>query len=166
MLARILEEVGADGYPPHRPAAASRLIRTPDELGAFVFERQGAPVGHVAVHRSTAPILMERAASALACSPDDLAVVARLFVAPSARRDGAASALVDGAVELCRAQQRTPILDVWERLEGAIALYERSGWTRVATEEFAFGSSCTDACVHAGDRIRSHLYVLASPSSS
>ena len=54
-----------------------------DGLGAWVAELDGEVVGHVALHRSSLPVVMGRAREALrAASGDELAVVARLIVDP------------------------------------------------------------------------------------
>jgi [ribosomal protein S18]-alanine N-acetyltransferase len=163
----VLAAVAVEGYPPHRPPGHERFAPAHDELAAFVALDDDVVLGHVAVHRSTAPTLMAEAASILGVAPAGLGVVARLFVHPSHRRGGAATALLEAATNFCRTIPRTPILDVWEGLPGAIALYERTGWRRLTSMRFAFGSPCTDACVHEGDGIRSHVYAWpASPSSS
>ena len=159
-LVRVFDEVTAEGrYPPHRPAGLDGYAPGRDELAAFVHEDDdGGVAGHVAVHRSTAASLMDVAARTLDVPIEHLGVVARLFVTPGARRSGVATALLDAATNFCRTIPRSPILDVWEGLPEAIALYERLGWTRIGVERFTFGSSCTDACVHDGDSIRSYLY--------
>ena len=70
---------------------------------------------------------MDLAVSALAVSPDALNVVARLFVAPECRRAGVGQRLLDGAAADARGPGAIPILDVWDGLPKAIALYERCG---------------------------------------
>ena len=160
-LQELLEAVTAEGrYPPHRPAGTDRYAPARDELAAFVAEDGARVVGHVAVHRSTAASFMAAAGDALGAPTDDLGVVARLFVAPDARRTGVATALLRAATNFCRTIPRTPILDVWEGLPEAIALYERTGWQLLGAERYSFGSSCTEDCVHDGDGIRSLLYAF------
>ena len=80
---------------------------------------------------------------ALACdatgrSPDQLCVVARLFVAPSHRREGFGSSLLAAAADAGRARGLWPILDAAAHFAGAIRLYENNGWTCVGRVTVAF----------------------------
>jgi ribosomal protein S18 acetylase RimI-like enzyme len=62
-------------------------------------------------------------------------VVARLFVAPSARgRGGGATLLAHACAEAGRRGLR-PVLEVLAHNQGAIALYERTGWRQVGSVE-------------------------------
>ena len=70
---------------------------------------------------------MEVAVRASGLDVEDLVVVARLFVKGTSRRTGAGRALLEQATERAHELGRRPILDVWDRLSGARALYESGG---------------------------------------
>lgn len=165
-LAAILDRAGVvDGYPPHRPAPSRFLIATRDELAAFVVvDPQDRPVGHVALHEASAPSVMQVAAAATGLPMAKLASVARLFVDPTAQRRGLGRALLDHASADARHLGRRPVLDVWEELPSARALYESARWTAVGATVIEFRSGCTPSCVHEGTSIRSFVYV--SPASA
>jgi ribosomal protein S18 acetylase RimI-like enzyme len=60
--------------------------------------------------------------------------VSRLFVAPAARRRGAAQALLDTAIGWATARQLDLVLDVTDELRAARGLYERAGFRRTGTK--------------------------------
>ncbi|MFC5847321.1 GNAT family N-acetyltransferase [Deinococcus petrolearius] len=62
----------------------------------------------------------------------EVAVVLRLFVAPAARGQGLARALLHAAWAEARALGRRAVLDV-HTASAAIGLYEAEGWARRAT---------------------------------
>ncbi|MFC6592361.1 GNAT family N-acetyltransferase [Deinococcus lacus] len=63
--------------------------------------------------------------------PEDIALLARLFVDPRASGLGIARALLDQAVAAGRAEGRFPALDVYPDSERATSIYERMGWRKV-----------------------------------
>jgi len=69
------------------------------------------------------------AASASGLDGDRIAVVARLFVAPTARGQGIGRALLERATNEAEHLGRRAVLDVVEDHVAAIALYEDCGWT-------------------------------------
>jgi len=145
-----------DGYPGKRPRDLRAFLVSDDALGAWVAERDGVVAGHVALHRSSLPVVMECAKRVLAvASDDDLAVVARLIVSPTARRERVGSLLLERASTAARELGRWPILDVVTRYEAANALYVSAGWTNAGEVEMRFADGTT---------LRSHVYV-APPST-
>ncbi len=121
-----------DGYPSFLGDGGLRQFLQPDDaLDAWVALLDGEVVGHVVLRPTSAPPSATLAASELAVDPDQLAFIARLLVAPAARRRGIAGALLSHAVADARARGRIPVLDVVTRDVGAIALYEASGWRRL-----------------------------------
>ncbi|MFI5047181.1 MAG: GNAT family N-acetyltransferase [Acidimicrobiia bacterium] len=121
-----------DGYPRYPPAPDfRRFLNSRDALGAWVAIDGSAVVGHVALHRRSIDAAMELAASATGLRTDELGVVARLLVSPTARRRGVGRGLLDRAVREARTRGLAPILDVSVELGGAIALYEAAGWRRL-----------------------------------
>lgn len=83
---------------------------------------------------------------ALACDatgrpPEQLCVVARLFVSPTDRRTGVGRALLAMASEGGHARGLWPILDVATQFDGAIRLYESCGWVRAGQVTVRFPGS-------------------------
>jgi GNAT superfamily N-acetyltransferase len=140
VLVGILRDVyEQDGYPhrwPDDPAEwlASASTGGPVEPGttkSWVAERDGRPVGHVAVARpsdSAAP----RWAELLGMPADRLVLVKRLFVSPSARGLGAGGRLLSAAEGAIVAGGHLPVLEVSSSNADAVALYRVHGWTEVA----------------------------------
>jgi GNAT superfamily N-acetyltransferase len=124
----------ADGYPVEvRDGDFLRFLATPDALGAWVAENELNIVGHVALHRASSPVVMRLARSKLKVPGSALGIVARLLVAPSARRLGIGRRLLGVAANEARDRGLAPILDVVSRHRGATALYESEGWTRLGS---------------------------------
>ena len=136
--ARLLTAVWErDRYPIYWPGDATAFVARGDELGAWVASDAGrGVVGHVALHPSSWEGVMEVALAALDCGEDDLAVVARLMVAPSARRAGIGRALLTCATRDAAARRRTAILDVAAHYDAAVALYDDAGWRRIGEVMF------------------------------
>jgi ribosomal protein S18 acetylase RimI-like enzyme len=63
------------------------------------------------------------------------AEVSRLFVASAARRRGVAVALLRQAMQWAEAHDLGLVLEVADHLQGAVALYERTGFRRVTTRQ-------------------------------
>jgi len=129
-LARAVHD--ADGYPRYLPGDLRSFIASPDAIAAWVAERDGAIVGHAALHRRSSQPVMQAACAALGVPADRLAVVARLLVSPHARRAGAGRALLQAACGEAGARGLWPILDADVDLTAAARLYENCGWTRAA----------------------------------
>jgi GNAT superfamily N-acetyltransferase len=136
----VLRQVhGLDGYPRYLPGDLMEFLDTPDAYGAWVAEEGGVLAGHVAlVPRSSQPV-MDIAAASLSLPAASLGVVARLFVAPGARRGGTGAALMEAAADAARALGLSPVLDVVSDAHAAIALYERLGWKRAGQATIRFG---------------------------
>ncbi len=119
----------ADGYPPRCAGDLRHFVSAPGALGAWVAESDGDVVGHVALQPRSSDAVMTLAGDATGRPPDQLAVVARLFVAPAHRGAGIGGALLARAAEASLDLGRRPILDVAAHFDVAIRLYERAGWT-------------------------------------
>lgn len=134
----------SDGYPGRRPRDLRTFLVSEDALGAWVAERDGCMVGHVALHPTSLAVVMECARRALAVAVDDeLAVVARLIVSPTARREGIGSRLLEHAATAARVLGRHPILDVVTRYDAANALYLAAGWVSAGEVEMRFADGTT-----------------------
>ncbi|MFJ3879097.1 GNAT family N-acetyltransferase [Streptomyces sp. NPDC090077] len=138
---RVLAEVHhGDGYPVDWPERPRDWLSPPALLGSWVAERDGRVAGHVALCRSgpgdSAPELWSRRTGTPA---ECVAVVSRLFVAPGARGHGTGALLMARAVRGARELGLHPVLDVVSSDEAAAALYERLGWSLLATVEQSWG---------------------------
>jgi GNAT superfamily N-acetyltransferase len=138
-LERIAAEVQRlDGYPVRFPLDLRSFVATKDALAAWVVEDgDGAIVGHVALNPRSSAAVMARASEVL--GHGRVAVVARLLVAPSARRAGLAARLLRVAADDARARGLHPILDVVASSAAPRALYEREGWRDAGTVVAVFG---------------------------
>ncbi len=119
-----------DRYPRFLPADIAQFLNPPDPFGCWIADLDGEVAGHVALVARGLSATMEIAARALARPAGRLAVVARLFVSPRARGQGAGRLLLDAATAEARSRGLHPVLDVDTELSAAIALYESAGWTR------------------------------------
>jgi len=63
---------------------------------------------------------------------EGVAYVASMAVAPSARRQGAAKALLEGATSVCREWgEAQAVLHVYQDNEAAVRLYSQDGWVTI-----------------------------------
>lgn len=121
----------ADGYPLGWPANPAAWLAPDGLLAAWVAEADQRVTGHVALCRAAGDeAAVWSAASGL--PQDRIAEVARLFVAPEARGQGVGTALLATACAWARSHDLRPALQVLDHDHAAVALYERSGWRRVA----------------------------------
>jgi GNAT superfamily N-acetyltransferase len=150
LVALLTDVQRRDGYPPLVPTdKVGVFLLDHSALAAWVAEIDGEIVGHVAVHERSLDETMAAASSALGVREDELGVVARLFVGPAGRGHGIGEALLTTATDEARAQGRVPILDTWQQLTNAIALYERCGWHRLAAPSAVIGDETIDIYVYA-----------------
>jgi GNAT superfamily N-acetyltransferase len=127
-----------DGYPTRRPLDLREFLAAPDALGAWVAEREGQVVGHVALHRHSTPEVLAMASHALNRPADQLGVVARLLVSPETRREKVGRTLLTTASTAAVSRGLWPILDVVTTFDAAVNLYENCGWVRVGQVTFRF----------------------------
>ncbi|MFF0013638.1 GNAT family N-acetyltransferase [Streptomyces sp. NPDC005374] len=140
---QVLAEVHRrDGYPVNWPARPGDWLAQASALGSWVAESDGRVAGHISLSRSEegdlAPVLWSERNGT---SSEEAAVVGRLFVAPQARGHGIGALLIGRAVEEARRHRLHPVLDVVASDTAAAALYERLGWTRLATVEQRWSAS-------------------------
>lgn len=122
-----------DSYPLHWPADPFAWLSPPNLLIAWVAEVNGVLSGHVALCAAEDDVATSAWSLASGKPPERLAVVAKLFVSPGARGLGLGAALLDTASAEARRWRLLPVLEVLDHDRSAIALYERTGWLRVAS---------------------------------
>jgi GNAT superfamily N-acetyltransferase/predicted DCC family thiol-disulfide oxidoreductase YuxK len=121
-------------YPLSWPDAPRAWLGGDDVMDAWVLERQGEILGHVAVSPvGLDPRTALRWREVTGHEPSGLAGVTRLFVRPRVRGQGIGKALLDVAVADIRARGLVPVLDVVSASRDAIRLYEDQGWRLRAT---------------------------------
>lgn len=118
----------ADGYPPRCADDLRVFLSATDALGAWVAESKKGIIGHVALLPRSSRAVMAVGSAATGRRPEQLCVVARLFVSPTERNAGIGSSLLALAADAGLARGLRPILDVAAHLDTAIRLYERAGW--------------------------------------
>jgi GNAT superfamily N-acetyltransferase len=116
-------------YPVHWPEAPRAWLDGQDVIDAWVVERHGEILGHVAISAvGLDDISALRWREITGRDPAELAGVSRLFVRPRHRGEGVGTALMDEAVAEIRARGRVPVLDVVSASKDAIKLYDDRGW--------------------------------------
>lgn len=131
-LELLLQVHARDRYPLHLPADdVEGFFVSPAEVAAWVVERRGRIVGHVALHWEPDDPTLVAAHRALGLPVQQLVMVSRLFVAPDVRRAGVGRALLGHATASAQSLGRRAVLDVGQTLSAAVALYESAGWVRV-----------------------------------
>jgi GNAT superfamily N-acetyltransferase len=156
---RVLAEVhAADRYPLIWPRDPRDWLTPKGLLAAWVASEGDRLLGHVALRepeRDGAAIW----STASGLPPASIAAVSALFVAPEARGRGLGAALLNHVQREARSRGRHAALEVLERDEAAIALYERSGWMRVRSERAAWARE-------QGTALLIHYYVAPARSWS
>ncbi|WP_050487074.1 GNAT family N-acetyltransferase [Streptomyces sp. CNS654] len=135
-----------DGYPEEWPERPGEWLARPSLCAAWVAELDGKIVGHVGLTRGgaedRAPGLWSRRTGV---PIEKTAVISRLFVSPAARGHGAGALLMERATWEARLRGLHPVLDVLTSDTSAVALYERLGWTWLATVDQRWGPDRTVA---------------------
>jgi len=111
------------GYPTNWPVDPAQWLTPTDIACAWVATTTAMPVaGHVILRRPDDGLPGPRAVE-----------VSRLFVAPAARRQGVAQALLDQAIDWATASGLDLVLEVTDELRAARALYEQAGFQLTRT---------------------------------
>ncbi|TFI21529.1 GNAT family N-acetyltransferase [Streptomyces sp. 4R-3d] len=138
---RVLAEVhDNDGYPVNWPQDPADWLAPAESPAAWVALLDDRIAGHVCLsHARPGDTAPEHWSSRTGLSPADTAVVSRLFVSPKARGQGIGALLLTELVRDARGRGLHPVLDVVTSDRRAAALYERQGWTLMATGEQRWG---------------------------
>lgn len=133
-----------DGYPVEGVADPIAWLKPAGLITAWIAELNGEIVGHVAVSEpqsgdDAVRLWLDRSNDEIG----NVAVVGRLFVKSSARGSSIGSRLAKAAAtdELLRGKRL--VLDVMEKDQDAIRLYERLGLERIGTATHKFGENQT-----------------------
>lgn len=138
-----------DGYPVEGVTDPVGWLKTTGLLNAWVAELDGEIVGHVAVSEpqpkdDAVRLWLEQSDDKV----EDVVVLGRLFVKRSARGQSIGEQLARAAVMEMAAQKKRMVLDVMEKDQVAIRLYERLGLKKigVATHHFGEGQETSAIC--------------------
>ena len=121
----------ADGYPANWPNDPIRWLVARGTIGAWVFEHDGELVGHLALTTPDPERAWPQWLEALQQPCERLAVMRRLFVAPTARRKGVATQLIEAAEETADERGLHLVLDVADHNRAAIGFWKTHGWREV-----------------------------------
>lgn len=156
--ARLLRVVFYEGqYPAYWPEAPRAWLDGEDVMDAWVVERQGEILGHIAISKvGMDDVSGLRWREMTGHAPADLAAVSRMYVRSRVRRQGIGTALLDVAVSEIRARGLIPVLDVLSASKDAIRLYEAHGWRLLAMDPWR----------DKPHELRLHCYVLPPESIS
>lgn len=131
-----------DGYPVEGVADTNAWLNPPTLTNAWVAKLDHTVVGHVLLASPTkddeaARIWHEHSGIPMAT----ITVFGRLFVDPPGRGHQAGSHLMKAALQYATTFHLTAVLDVMEKDEAAIHLYERAGWRPIGKARHTFGAS-------------------------
>lgn len=125
-LAHVVHAV--DGYPRRCADDLRVFVSAADALGGWVAQLEKGIVGHGALQPRGSRAAMALGSAATGRPPEQLCVVARLFVSPTERKAGISGSLLALAADAGLARGLWPILDVAAHLDDAVRLYEGAGW--------------------------------------
>lgn len=125
----------SDGYPMVWPDDPTAWLTPPGALDAWVALSDGEVVGHVMLIEGGKVEHAAELAEAARVPVTGLVGVSRLFVTPAARGTGVGAALLERVEDTPARRGRRLVLDVVDDGSPAVRLYERLGWTRVASGE-------------------------------
>jgi GNAT superfamily N-acetyltransferase len=128
-----------DDYPVEGVERPHEWLEPPGLLRAWVADIEGRIVGHVAVSRSQGEEAVSLLLGQEHDAEDKVAVLARLFVLPEARRESIGERLVHAATGYARQNGLHLVLDVIAKDVAAIRLYERLGWQQIGQAVHLFG---------------------------
>ncbi|WP_197320592.1 GNAT family N-acetyltransferase [Saccharomonospora sp. NB11] len=136
----------ADGYPVEGVADPEAWLRPAGLVKAWVAELAGEVIGHVCITEPTdadaAAVMFRETTEGVVAG---IAVLGRLFVHPEARGHRAGELLTRAVMEHAASEGLRLVLDVMEKDQAAIRLYERLGWRRIGVTEHDSGHGLVPA---------------------
>jgi GNAT superfamily N-acetyltransferase len=134
---RVLRGISSGGkYPLPRPVSHRGWL-SDDVLDAWVAERQGTILGHVAIARvGTGTASSMRWREVTGRPTDDLALVSRFFVRLPDRGHGLGTALLAAAVSGARSRGLVPVADAVSPSRFGAPIYGHHGWRLAARDPF------------------------------
>ena len=148
-IARLVQAL--DGYPALISDGLRDFVEARGFYQAWVAEVDSEVVGQILLRPRSSPKVMAMVRQATGLPDDRFGVIARLFVAPTARRRGIGRALLTTATTAAVSRRLVPVLDVVTKNTAAMALYESMGWARVGTAVVQFQDGSTlDEVVYIG----------------
>jgi ribosomal protein S18 acetylase RimI-like enzyme len=150
--AALVDVYQTDGYPVEGVADPVAWLKFDGLVGAWVAELDGEIVGHVAVSEpkpgdDAVRLWLEQSDDKI----EDVAVLGRLFVKRSARGRSIGQDLAKAAVTDSATNGKTLVLDVMDKDQDAIRLYERLGLKKIGEAKHKFGE---------GQEITAYCYVV------
>ncbi len=136
--ARLVRRAFFEGVFPGQHDEDPRLwLADPDVLAAWVAERDGEVVAHVAISRidhDLPPVTSLRWRESTGHVPADLVAVSRLFVRPRFRGQGIAASLIDVACAEIRSRGKVPVYEVTTTSKLPPSYSRDHGWRLRSTE--------------------------------
>lgn len=129
----------ADGYPVEGVVDAEAWLFPDGLLQAWVVGDPDDILGHVAISEPRGEAAVEMLLERTSLTTDQIAVIARLFVVPAARRRSLGQYLAAAAMQYAQRRDLRVVFDVMTKDEAAIRLYERSGCVRLGETTHRFG---------------------------
>ena len=129
-----------DGYPVEGVSQPESWLTPPGMITSWIAEQSGTVIGHVAISRADEEEAVSFWINLNQESKEKVAVLARLFVVPEARKKSVGERLMREAVDYANRRGLRLVLDVLTKDASAIRLYERMGWTQIGTAIHAYGA--------------------------
>ncbi|MFC8521088.1 GNAT family N-acetyltransferase [Streptomyces sp. NPDC057257] len=136
----LVEVHAVDGYPVEGVENPQAWLTPAGMLQAWVAEKDSEIVGHVTVSRPQGEVAVSLYLHQSHVAESQVAVLARLFVHPKARKDSLGRRLVQAATEYAKERNLRLVLDVMVKDAAAIRLYERLGWQSLGKATHAYGN--------------------------
>ena len=152
--ARLLEVVHYDAhYPVMRPDPPRAWLDHEDVADAWVAERLGEILGHVAISAvGRDPVSALRWRETTERQPSDLLAVSRFFVRPRVRDQGIGTALLDVAVDEIRSRDKLPVLEMVGTRRDGIPFLASRGWRLIAIDPWGPRDQDLYMCRYAAPR--------------
>ena len=129
----------SDGYPVEGVDEPEAWLTPPEVLQAWIADLDGRVVGHVALSHPNGEDAVSFWLDQSGATEHEVAVLARLFVAPEARRMALGRRLTEAAMDYGVEHGLRLVLDVMTKDTAAMRLYETLGWQQIGVSKHAYG---------------------------